>query len=545
MDFDSVLEKCGNFGRYQFVLLLFYGLTNILASMHYFAQTIISFTPEHWCFHEKLNNANISYIQGIYEQTPNPQCTLLDDIIDDHPVISSGGQCREWIFNYDHDYNSITTDLKWVCDDAFLSTVGQSFFFVGSIVGTIFFGFLADRIGRLPALICSTLTGATGDFLTSFVESPTVFALFRFISGLSTDTQYYLTFVLVIEYLGPKNRTLGINIIQGSFYCFGLFMSPWYALWIGSWRYYLYVASLPALIVLMYPIFICESAQWLIATKRYDRAVNCLKHVAKFNRRAVTEDVFIQFRSYYEQKLAEEAKLNTNKDTFWGMFRTPRLRKFIIILLLKCMIIKVSYNVVSRNMEGLGTSPFMIFSLTSLTYIPASLTIILLQNRIGRKGMAFSAYFVTSIIIAVTGFLIVFLDREQNAILLAIMVALGRYGVIMTYDAEVQYSSEFIPTTVRGRGVANVHVLGLGFAALNPYIIYLAQYFKPLPSIVTAVVMMGGALLCLALPETLNQKLPATLKDGEEFARHQRWFAFACFNRERRKAEASENGNIH
>lgn len=48
MDFDALLEKCGNYGRYQFVLLLVYGFTNIMSSMHYFAQTIISFTPEHW-----------------------------------------------------------------------------------------------------------------------------------------------------------------------------------------------------------------------------------------------------------------------------------------------------------------------------------------------------------------------------------------------------------------------------------------------------------------------------------------------------------------
>jgi len=47
MDFESVLEKCGSFGRYQFVLLGLYGYTNILSSLHYFSQTIISFTPPH------------------------------------------------------------------------------------------------------------------------------------------------------------------------------------------------------------------------------------------------------------------------------------------------------------------------------------------------------------------------------------------------------------------------------------------------------------------------------------------------------------------
>ncbi|XP_018797606.1 PREDICTED: organic cation transporter-like protein [Bactrocera latifrons] len=531
MDFDAVLVKCGNFGRYQLVLLLFYGCTNILSSLHYFAQTIISFTPEHWCYHEKLANASISYVRSIYAQTADPQCTLLEDIVDDRPIVAAVGKCTEWIYAYDRGYHSITTDLKWICNDAYQAATGQSFFFLGSIIGTIFFGILADKIGRLPALICTTLTGAFGDFLTSFVTSLPAFAMFRFVSGLSNDTIFYLMYIMVFEYLSPEKRTFGLNVITAIFYCFGLVLSPWYAIWVGSWRYYLYIASLPALIVLLYPLFICESAQWLIATERYDRAVNCLRRVAKFNKRRVEEDVFTQFRVYYEEKMALDKKFNRNEDTFWGMFRTPRLRKFTIILLLKSMIITISFDVISRNMEGLGSSPFTLFSVSSLAYIPGGLTIIFLQNRIGRKGMAFGSLFVSAIIVTVTGFMIAFLDPEKNTVLLAIMVALGRYGVIVSYDAEAQYAAEFIPTTVRGRGLANIHVIGYGFAMLSSYVIYLGLYFKPLPSVVISAVMLCGALLCLALPETLNQKLPETLKDGEDFARHQRWYYFPCFNR--------------
>ncbi|XP_011196893.1 organic cation transporter-like protein [Zeugodacus cucurbitae] len=546
MDFDAVLAKCGNFGRYQIVLLLLYGCTNILSSLHYFAQTIISFTPEHWCYHEKLANTSISYVRSIYEQTAHPQCTLLEDIIADQPIVATVGKCTEWIYAYDRGYRSITTDLKWVCNDAYKAATGQSLFFLGSIMGTIFFGFLADKIGRLPALICTTLTGALGDFLTSFVTSLPAFALFRFVSGLSNDTIFYLMYIMVFEYLSPDKRTFGLNVITAFFYCFGLILSPYYAIWVGSWRYYLYIASLPALIVLLYPLFICESAQWLIATERYDRAVNCLKRVAKFNKRKVEEEVFTQFRTYYEEKMALDKKFNRNEDTFWGMFRTPRLRKFTIILLLKSMIVTISFDVISRNMEGLGTSPFTLFSISSLAYIPGGLTIIFLQNRIGRKGMAFGSLFVSAIIVTLTGFMIALLDPEKNVVLLAIMVTLGRYGVIVSYDAEAQYAAEFIPTTVRGRGLANIHVIGYGFAMLSSYVIYLGLYFKPLPSIVISVVMLCGAVLCLALPETLNQKLPETLKDGEDFARHQRWYYFPCFSRAQNdKTDVAEKQEAH
>uniref|UniRef100_A0A0A1WSY7 Organic cation transporter protein n=1 Tax=Zeugodacus cucurbitae TaxID=28588 RepID=A0A0A1WSY7_ZEUCU len=537
MDFDAVLKKCGNFGRFQFLVLLCFSLTNILSSMHYFAQTIISFTPKHWCYHEKLSNASFDEIRAVYAQTTNPHCTLLDDIVDGKPIVAEVGGCRKWIYEYESGYKSITSELNWVCEDTIQSAIGQSLYFVGSFIGTVFFGYLADKIGRLPALICTTLTGATGDFLTTFSTNLPLYSIFRFISGLSTDTFFYLMYIMVFEYLSPRKRTLGLNMATGIFYFLGLALAPWFALWSGSWRGYLYIASVPAVIVLLYPFLICESAQWLMATQRYDRAVKCLKHVAKINKRDVKEEEFDDFIAYYKQKTSEQLVKTTNKDTFWGMFRTPRLRKFTIMMLIKNMFLALALDVISRNMEGMGSSPFILFSATSVVYVLGSLTIILLQNRIGRKGMAFSTLFVSSIIIAATGFLIAFTDTEKNALLLAIMVGLGRYGVVVSYEAEAQYSSEFIPTTVRGRGMANIHVAGFAFTSLNSYVIYLGYYYKPLPSIFISALMLIGALLCLALPETMNQKLPHTLKDGEEFARHQRWYYFVCFDRKKDNKE--------
>lgn len=141
--------------------------------------------------------------------------------------------------------------------------------------------------------------------------------------------------LLVFEYLDPKKRTFGLNIIMAFFYFFGLVMSPWYAIWVGSWRKYLLIASLPALLVLIYPLFIVESAQWLATKGDYKGAVRCLRRVAKFNKREVEEEHFDQFISYYEEKMAGEHKEKEEKDTFMGLFRTPRLRKFTIVLFLK------------------------------------------------------------------------------------------------------------------------------------------------------------------------------------------------------------------
>jgi len=68
-------------------------------------------------------------------------------------------------------------------------------------VGTLFYGLLSDKIGRVPALILSNFCGFAGDFSTIFTKSVATFTLCRFISGLAADTNFYLMYII-----GKQNR---------------------------------------------------------------------------------------------------------------------------------------------------------------------------------------------------------------------------------------------------------------------------------------------------------------------------------------------------
>lgn len=69
--------------------------------------------------------------------------------------------------------------------------------------------------------------------------------------------------------------------------------------------------------------------------KRYDRAVQCLKWVAKFNGRKVEDSIFNDYIKHHGEKMNVKQKVDTQEDTFMGMFKTPRLRRFTLTLLLK------------------------------------------------------------------------------------------------------------------------------------------------------------------------------------------------------------------
>lgn len=70
------------------------------------------------------------------------------------------------------------------------------------------------------------------------------------------------------------------------------------------------------------------------------------------------------------------------------------------------MVITLCYDAVSRNVQGLGISPFVMFSLSATTILPACLLLIALQDRIGRKAMASMSLLLSGIFISSTGALL-------------------------------------------------------------------------------------------------------------------------------------------
>lgn len=113
MDFEEILAKCGNSCRYQFLLLALYGYLMVVISMHYFSQNVISFVPDHWCYHEQLANRSFDEIEEIYSRFEYPSCTRLETIDHNggnHTVSSE--KCNRWIYKYDFGYRSMNTEVS-------------------------------------------------------------------------------------------------------------------------------------------------------------------------------------------------------------------------------------------------------------------------------------------------------------------------------------------------------------------------------------------------------------------------------------------------
>lgn len=183
------------------------------------------------------------------------------------------------------------------------------------------------------------------------------------------------------------------------------------------------------------------------------------------------------------------------------------------------MVITLCYDAISRNVEGFGVSPFLMFSISGTSILPACIVILLLQDRIGRKAMASSSLVLSGLITVATGILLKILDKTLDSCVAIALIMIARFGIVIAYNSSAQYATEIIPTSVRGQGVVLVHIAGYALTFLSSYILYLSHYLNYLPSMVLGALSVTGAALCLLLPETRDRKIPSTLAEAEEFGR--------------------------
>lgn len=83
-----------------------------------------------------------------------------------------------------------------MCENSALPSIAQAIFFVGAIVGGLLFGWIADRYGRVSALLGTNTLGFIGGMATAGVSNFWGFCLCRFIVGMAFDNCFTMMYIL-------------------------------------------------------------------------------------------------------------------------------------------------------------------------------------------------------------------------------------------------------------------------------------------------------------------------------------------------------------
>jgi len=136
---------------------------------------------------------------------------------------------------------------------------------LASGIGGVFFGFIADRIGRKRALMLSILTYSICSFASGLATSILMLAVFRFILGLGMGGEWNTGATLVAETWPTELRAKAISIVQSS-WAIGYALAALVAgivLHYANWRMVFFVGILPALVILWIRKDVPESEMWL------------------------------------------------------------------------------------------------------------------------------------------------------------------------------------------------------------------------------------------------------------------------------------------
>ncbi|MGH9496798.1 MAG: MFS transporter, partial [Candidatus Sulfotelmatobacter sp.] len=135
---------------------------------------------------------------------------------------------------------------------------------LASGIGGVFFGFLADRIGRKQALMASIVTYSVCSFASGLATSIAMLAAARFVLGLGMGGEWNTGATLVAESWPTELRAKAISIVQSSwalgFAAAALVAGP-VSRYFG-WRAAFFVGILPAVITLWIQRRVPESEMW-------------------------------------------------------------------------------------------------------------------------------------------------------------------------------------------------------------------------------------------------------------------------------------------
>ncbi|WP_245412132.1 MFS transporter [Methylocella silvestris] len=151
-----------------------------------------------------------------------------------------------------------------------------SLFLVGYTIGTIFFGYLADRVGRRNALRFSILLYGTTTVLGGFVSSVAAITGLRFLTGVGGAGELAVGAPYTAEMWPPKHRALGTGGIMFGLYSLGYIVAAIAALAIvptWGWRWAFIFAAVPAGLVFWLRNVVQDSPRFREAQEEMEKIV--------------------------------------------------------------------------------------------------------------------------------------------------------------------------------------------------------------------------------------------------------------------------------
>ena len=354
-----------------------------------------------------------------------------------------------------------------------------SVFLVGYTLGTVGFGYLADRVGRRNALRFSILLYGGTTVLGGMVSGVTAITWLRFLTGVGGAGELAVGAPYTAEMWPPKYRALGTGGIMFSLYSLGYIVAALAALLIVpvyGWRWCFIFAGVPAAIVFLIRNVVQDSPRFKEAQEEMERVV--ATEGAKHPRENIwkipgaKKRLFIGFLLYV-----------ANACGYWGVtfFLTTFMIKKFGVSATEAVFYAMMFYVVQFFLSFVGTG---------------------LSDRIGRRpaGIIGAVIMIACTVLATTAHTL-----PMFLVFGGIMV--GMLGWL--WGVGDTYLSEFFRTSLRGTGFGIMVGGGRLFSIFAPILVGwgIAEYGPTGPFLCTAGLWVLTIIAYAIGPETAKLEL--------------------------------------
>ncbi|MGE7764215.1 MFS transporter [Peribacillus sp. NPDC096540] len=343
---------------------------------------------------------------------------------------------------------------------------------IGMAVGAVFFGAMADRVGRKNVFIITLLLFSIASGLSAAVSTLSLFLILRFLIGMGLGGELPVASTLVSESVEASKRGRVVVLLE-SFWAVGWILAAlisFFIIPVYGWRVALLLSAVPALYALYLRLKLPDSPKYTeLENKQRSSVLNNMKSVWK---KEYSRQTFVLWILWFCVVFS-----------YYGMF-----------LWLPSVMVLKGFSMIQS---------FEYVLIMTLAQLPGYFSAAWLIEKMGRKfvlityliGTAVSAFFFGSAeglaLLIISGMFLSFFN-------------LGAWGALYAYTPE-QY-----PTVVRGTGTGLAAGIGRIGGVLGPLLVgYLVAAGTPISTIFTifTIAILVGAVAVAFGKETKNTVL--------------------------------------
>lgn len=368
---------------------------------------------------------------------------------------------------------------------------------LGLFLGSMFFGWLADIIGRKLVFTISFIVITVASALQLFVETALGLFILRIIIGIGLGGDFSVGHALLSEYSPKKHR----GIILSSFsvvWTVGYVAASFVGYWLSkimpvdvAWKWMLASSAIPAAIIMIARIGTPESARWLMLNGRKTEADQILNKY--FGPHVYIDDV----------------QSTEQKASFMTLFCPQYIKRTIFnCVFFACIVMPyfAIYTFLPQILQVMGLSQNSTTDLILNTFLIVGAVVgIYLTHKATRRGFLISSF-------AVLVFSLLALALFPSSMVILSILAFSIFTLTLSAVSNLVgvFPAESFPTEIRATGVGLSIAFSRIASAISTFLLPVALLNIGTTSTLlclVAILVIGLVVSILWAPETKDKTL--------------------------------------